>query len=146
MIGEHYELNPKNKKKLFYFISEESQGKILKVIGFQAVRGKIWNLYFGDITENGFSDAVVSNNADIYKVMNTVAVALYQFLEEYPEKVIRIVPVDDKRKRLYNIIFQRRIHEIEPNFHVFGKKRNKFEPYSPYKTHKIFELRLKQKS
>jgi hypothetical protein len=76
MIGEHYELNPRNKKKLFYFISKGNQGEILKVIGFQPVRGKIWNLYFGDITENGFSDSVVSNNDDIYKVMNTVAVAL----------------------------------------------------------------------
>jgi hypothetical protein len=146
MIGEHYELNPRSKKRLFYFISKGNQGEILKVIGFQAVRGKIWNLYFGDITENGFSDAVVSNNDDIYKVMNTVAAALYQFLEEYPERVIRIVPVDDKRKRLYNTIFQRRILEIEPNFYVFAKKGNKFEPYSPHKTYKIFELRLKQKS
>lgn len=78
--------------------------------------------------------------------MNTIAVALYQFLEEYPDRIIRIVPVDDKRKQLYNAIFQRRIHEIEPNFHVFGKKGNKFEVYSPHKTYKIFELRLKQKS
>ena len=81
--------------------------------------------------QNSFSDSVVSNNADIYKVMNTVAVALYQFLEEYPERIIRIAPVDDKRKRLYNIIFQRRIHEIESNFDVFAKKGNKFEVYSP---------------
>lgn len=145
MIGEHYELNPRNRKRLFYFISKGKQGEILKVIGFQAVRGKIWNLYFGDITENGFSDAVVSNNDDIYKVMNTVAVALYQFLEEYPERTIRIVPVDDKRKRLYNAIFQRRIHEIEPNFHVFAKRSSRFEVYSPHHTYKIFELRLKQK-
>lgn len=146
MIGKHYELNPRNKKTLFYFISEGNQGQILKVIGFQMVRGKIWNLYFGDITENSFSDSVVSNNADIYKVMNTVAVALYQFLEEYPERIIRIAPVDDKRKRLYNIIFQRRIHEIESNFDVFAKKGNKFEVYSPLKTYKIFQLRLKDKS
>lgn len=77
--------------------------------------------------------------------MNTVAVALYQFLETYPEKIIRIRPIDEKRKRLYNTIFQRRIHEIEPNFYVFGKKGNKFEVYSPHKTYKIFQLRLKEK-
>ena len=145
MIGEHYEVISRNKNRLFYFISKGNQGDILKVIGFQAVRGKIWNLYFGDITENGFSDAVVSNNADIYKVMNTVALALYQFLETYPERIIRITPVDDKRKRLYNTIFQRRIDEIEPNLHVSGKKGNRFEPYSPHKTYKIFQLHLKDK-
>ncbi len=38
MIGEHYELNPRKKKTLFYFISEGRQGDILKVIGFQPVR------------------------------------------------------------------------------------------------------------
>jgi hypothetical protein len=146
MIGEHYELNPRNNKRLFYFISEGNQGQILKVIGFQVVRGKIWNLYFGDITENGFSDIVISNNADIYKVMNTIAAALYQFLEEHPESIVRIVPVDDKRKRLYNAIFQKRIHEIEPIFHVFAKKGNKFEIYTPNKTYKIFQLQLKMKS
>lgn len=78
--------------------------------------------------------------------MNTVAVALYQFLEEYPDRIIRIVPVDDKRKRLYNTIFQRRINEIENQFYVFAKKSNRFEVYSPLDTYKIFELRLKQKS
>ncbi len=77
--------------------------------------------------------------------MNTVAVALYQFLEEYPDRIIRIAPVDDKRERLYNAIFQRRLDEIEPVFDIFAKKSNRFELYAPTKTYKIFELRLKRK-
>ncbi len=28
MIGEHYELNPRNRKRLFYFISKGKQGEI----------------------------------------------------------------------------------------------------------------------
>ena len=144
MIGEHYELKPRKRKTLFYFVSEGEQGEILKVIGFQPVRGKIWNIYFGDITKSGFSDSVVSNNADIYKIMNTVAFALYQFMGEYPSRIVRIAPVDDKRKRLYNAIFQRRIHEIEANFDVFAKKDNRFEVYSPNTTYSIFELHFKK--
>ena len=134
MIGEHYELKPRKRKTLFYFVSEGEQGEILKVVGFQPVRGKIWNIYFGDITESGFSDSVVSNNADIYKIMNTVSFALYQFMEEYPSRIVRIAPVDEKRKRLYNAIFQRRINEIETNFDVFAKKGKRFEVYSPNTT------------
>ena len=41
MIGDHYELKPRKRKTLFYFVSEGEQGEILKVIGFQPVRSKI---------------------------------------------------------------------------------------------------------
>lgn len=98
----------------------------------------------GIITESGFSDEIISNNADIYKVINTVASAVYQFFQEYPNRIVRIAPVDDKRKKLYNAVFQRRIHEIELNFDVFVKKNGRFKAYSSDSLYNLFELRLKK--
>ena len=52
-------------------------------------------------------DIVVTNNYDVAKVMRTIAKIVYVFFEHYPERTVYIEPVDEKRKRLYNLIFQR---------------------------------------
>ncbi len=148
MIGKHYDLESTKNKTVFYFMSEGPKGAIAKKIGYQPIGKRIWNLYFGDVTEDGedVNDSVVTNNDDLYQVMNTVAQSVYVFLEKYPNRIVRIVPVDDKRKMLYNTIFKRRFHEIEPIFEVYAQIGRNKEPYSATKNYNAFYLSLKTKN
>jgi hypothetical protein len=85
----------------------------------------------------------VTNNQDIVKVLNTVAKTVYIFLNQYPNSTILIKPVDEKRSKLYNTIFQRHIKVIELSFEIKGYIKDVVEPYSPLKIYDILQLKLK---
>ena len=92
--------------------------------------GDMFNLAFGDVVEGQLIDSVISNNQDIVTILNTVAKCVYEFLEMNPGSVIRIDPYDEKRKRLYNTIFQRKHQEIavmtEENIRLFPREYQDF--------------------
>ena len=81
----------------------------------------------------------------VYKVMRTVAKAAFIFLETYPDRTVFIEPVDMKRKRFYNAVFQRYYKEIEPIFDLFGLIGEIPEIYSPEIIYDFFELKRKKK-
>lgn len=123
MIDKAYKINKSEKDfSQFFFTSEGRQGKIEKVVVFSKTkRVNRWNLGFGDLLPTGdFDDEVVSNNGDLKKVIETVALCAQIFLEKHPSASLLILPVDEKRRRLYTSIFKRRIKEIEANYRVFG--------------------------
>lgn len=88
-------------------------------------------------------DSVTSNNQDIVTILNTVAKCLYEFLEINPGSTIRIVPYDEKRKRLYNTVFQRKHWEIEANFEIVAVIDEILQKYNPMKTYDYFLLKHK---
>jgi hypothetical protein len=143
MINEAYNLYPSNDNTFFIFESEGPKGKVTKIIEFSYIDDDIWNLGFGDWQKEGISDTVVTNNQDIVKVMNTVAKTVYIFLNQYPNSTIIIKPVDEKRNKLYNTIFQRHIKVIELSFDVKGYIKGRIEPYSPLKIYDILQIKLK---
>ncbi len=145
MISEHYRFLGSKNYTRYFFESIGKQGKVVKIVEFSLDKNNRWNLGFGDWRMGKIDDTVITNNHDVAKVISTVAKIVYIFFEKYPNRVVTINPVDDKRKRLYNIVFQRHITEIEPNFDLIGYINEKPETYSIEKNYDIFELKLKSK-
>ena len=90
-------------------------------------------------------DAVVSNNADLVKIMNTIASTLYSFTEQYPGSKVYIEPVDKKRSNLYHHIFRRRFGEIQPLFIIKGLTAGGWKDYLPGNHYLAFELERRTK-
>jgi methyltransferase-like protein len=145
MIKDTYPYFPITDDLFFGFRSEVVKGSILKIVIFTLVAKNKWNLGFGDWHNNDINDEVMTNNQDVVKVIGTVAKITYDFFETYPNAVVIIEPVDEKRKKLYNIVFKRHFDVIQSNFKIFGKKGRRKEIYSPNKIYDIFELSLKSK-
>lgn len=74
------------------------------------------------------------------KVLTTVAAATLAFLEEYPDCIVEIKPVDEKRKRLFNLLFSRRWEQILAKVTVIGLKGNERAIYSPHEFYDSFEI------
>jgi hypothetical protein len=144
MIKDAYPYFPIEDNLFYGFFSEGVKGRIPKAIIFTFERRK-WNLAFGDWKNNDIDDKVMTNNQDVVKVIGTVAKVTYQFFDDYPDAVLVIDPVDEKRKKLYNIVFQRHFETIEQNFNIVGFIKKRKQSYSPKRFYDKFELSLKSK-
>lgn len=146
MIKDIYPYFPIREHLLFAFVSEGINGDIYKLIAFTPTDDGKWNLGFGDWKDDGVvDDRVMTNNHDVVKVIGTVAKVTYDFFKKYPDAVVVIDPVDEKRKRLYNVVFQRHYAFISNDFHIIGERQKVMETYSPIETYDRFELFLKSK-
>jgi hypothetical protein len=146
MIKDAYTYFPIGDNLFYGFWSEGVKGRILKVIVFTFERRKRkWNLAFGDWKNSDLDDKVMTNNQDVVRVIGTVAKVAYQFFDDYPNAVLVIDPVDDKRKKLYNIIFQRHFETIKQTFKIVGFIKKRKQDYSPQHSYDKFELSLKSK-
>ena len=146
MITDSYPYFATKNKTSFVFESTGNQGTIIKIILFTLLESGEWNLGFGDWNNGEIDDLTISNNHDLIKVIQTVAKATYVFFEEYPESIVIIKPVDERRKRLYNLVFQRHIQAIELVFNVVGIINDVKEPFLPKKMYDNFEITLKFES
>ncbi len=146
MIKDAYPYFPITDNLFYGFFSVGVKGKIPKAIIFTfEKRKKKWNLAFGDWKNNDIDDQVMTNNQDVVKVIGTVAKVTYQFFDDYPDAVLVIEPVDEKRKKLYNIVFQRHFETIQQDFKIEGFIKKRKQNYSPQRTYEKFELSLKSK-
>jgi hypothetical protein len=145
MITESYNYINIRDKIEYLFASRGEQGRIAKLVSFTHVEDddELWNLAFGDMINGQMNDSVISNNHDIVKIIGTVAKIAYEFSTEFPLRRIRIKPVDDKRKKLYNHVFRRHYAFINDNFHIVGSFEGQKEAYSPEKVYDFFELKRK---
>jgi hypothetical protein len=145
MIKDAYPYFPIGDNLFHGFFSEGVKGRIPKVIIFTLEEDGKWNLCFGDWIDSGLDDSIMTNNHDVVKVISTVAKATYEFFDNYPSAILVIEPVDEKRKKLYNIVFQRHFETIKKEFKIIGFIREKRRIYSPMKVYNSFELSLKSK-
>jgi hypothetical protein len=129
MIDEHYPFSSREDKLLYYFYSNGPQGEILKIIIFQLSETGKWNLAFGDYEKEKIDDKIISNNNDLFKVMKTVVACTYDFSEKYPDRIIQVIPVDDKRNLLYHGILKRNLDIIEEKFWIDGLRNESIEPF-----------------
>jgi hypothetical protein len=144
MITQFYPYYPLKQKAHYIFESEGVKGSVFKIVALTLSDNNIWNLGFGDLKPDGFvNDSIITNNQDAAKVIRTVAKIAIDFLVQNPESIIEIKPVDDKRKRLYNSVFQRYYNDIEPNFNLLGFLGDNEEPYSPLKSYDRFTITFK---
>ncbi|MBC7777588.1 MAG: hypothetical protein H7246_19295 [Phycisphaerae bacterium] len=140
MIEESYDCFPFNNKTQFFFESTGLKGRVVKVVVFMRMEGNRWNVGFGDVREGRVDDTSFTNNNDVRKVLSTVAKTIYQFSEIHPEKIIVIVPRDERRKHFYNAIFKRYFSIASEVFDIFGILAEDRENYLPEKTYDSFEL------
>jgi hypothetical protein len=146
MIKDIYPYAQIGEGLLFAFVSEGINGDIYKLIAFTPTNDGKWNLGFGDWQDDGaVEDRVMTNNQDVVKVIGTVAKVTYDFFKKYPDAIVVVRPVDEKRKKLYNIVFQRHYAFINQDFHIIAEKDDVAEVYSPVEIYDRFELFLKSK-
>lgn len=127
-----------------YVFKSIGEKAVIKIVIFTPLRGNIWNLGFGDLENDGFiNDTIITNNQDASKVLRTVAKIAIDFLAKHPNYVLEIKPVDGKRKRLYNGIFQRYFEEMSDIFQIIGILGRKKEPYTPSKIYDKFRITYK---
>ena len=145
MIKNAYNLLQNHEATLFVFFSHGNNGRVMKAVLISPYNGNRWNLAFGDVQPDGeINDSVMTNNHDVAKVIGTVARAALLFSEKYPDRTLVIFPVDEKRKWLYNLVFRRRLMEIQTYFEVVGKRGPAWEPYDPELEYDAFEILRKQ--
>ncbi|MCF8246379.1 MAG: hypothetical protein K9J37_16485 [Saprospiraceae bacterium] len=141
MLGETYPIISVGNGLAFTFNSVEPKGMIQKIVLFQWYDLNCYNLAFGDIVGGFLSDETVSNNQDFVKVLGTVAKCAYQFVERQPGVILKITPVDEGRKMLYNAVFKRHHKTIAEKFDINGRVKEALEAYDPEKLYDEFELK-----
>jgi hypothetical protein len=144
MIKEHYPVLPFANGNVYYFISDGEKGKLPMVVMFEEYEANLYNLAFGVWEGGGMNDKTLTGNKDVYKVISTVAATVFKFTQSNPNAMIEILGVDEKRQRLYNLIFQRYFHDIEPYFHVSGFFMGFQMPYQPNYYFDKFVIQRKQ--
>lgn len=140
MLEKPYPLRSLGNGTRFLFVSKGPKGAILKIVLFDEIEKDKWNLAFGDWSNGKVHDIAITNNNDITRVLGAVAQAVFEFSALYPERTIMIFPVDEKRSRLYNLVFKRRWLEIAEYFTVIGLIENERKPYDPNDYYDSFEL------
>ena len=143
MINDAYPYYPSKGNMQFVFQSEGEQGKVMKMIQFTRLKNGEWNLGFGDWKKGTVDDLTVTNNHDAIRVIKTVAKATLDFFETYPGSVLVIKGSDDRRRRLYNYIFQKHFEDITLSFTIIGIIDEIEDYYSPLKFYHFFKISLK---
>ncbi len=140
MVEENYALLPLRNRTRYLFESKGPGGTVLKLIVFYPIEENLWNLGFGDLHKGQLDGTSMTNNHDVRRVLNTVAQAIHLFTEAYPESVVRVRPVDERRAHLYNLVFQRRYVEIAEHFEVLGWLGGEPSKYSPDRFYDTFDI------
>ncbi len=142
MIDNPYIFLSSRRSTWFVFESEGVMGKIPKLVTFEPYGENRWNVGFGDFKRGIADDSAISNNGDVSRVLNTIAQIIREFFTENPDAIVEIKPIDEKRKRLYNLVFQRHFEKIISDFQIKGLKGGFFETYSPNEFYDGFEIRV----
>jgi hypothetical protein len=143
MKNEHYPFVKNVESSYFEFESIGPKGVIRKVIAIEFMDENAWNIAFGDKTDADWTDKSISNNGDMVKVIATVIAAVLEFSATYPTRNLVIQPLDERRKSLYNLVFQKNMEDIEQIFEIWGSFNGDFLEYSPQIHCDIFFLSRK---
>lgn len=132
MNNDHYLLTRDESLAAYYFVSEGSK-RIQKGIFFQLLddEEKLYNLAFGDWDdEAGYLDDMVrTDNSDTQKVLNTVAIAVVDFMGENPGAKLMAKGSTESRTRLYQISILKNIEDISKVYDLEGLKNGYWESF-----------------
>jgi hypothetical protein len=144
---ENYSITFDDKQTTFDFISEGENGNIKKRIQFQSVNNKgLYNLAFGDfdVETNDFDDTVVTNNGDSQKILATVALSVFIFMEKYPIATVFAAGSTPSRTRLYKIGISNNIEEWQQDFNIFGfNEQQKWTIFKKEDSYSAFYIKRK---
>ncbi|MCC6725878.1 MAG: hypothetical protein IT258_15325 [Saprospiraceae bacterium] len=143
---EGYDFKLSEDKIRYEFTSTGPKGRIGKAVLFEMIAEEVWNLSFGDLSADGdFDDSIVTDNNDMRIVLQSLANIIHDFFDQHPNCEVFIDPVDNRRKLLYNRIFQEKHVEIQSIFEVSGvlKQPLRREGYSHQITYDCFLVKRK---
>ncbi|SDH08817.1 hypothetical protein SAMN04487996_12849 [Dyadobacter soli] len=144
MNTDYYLLTRDENLSAYYFVSEGSKGRIQKGVFFQLVNEEeqLYNLAFGDWNDDtGFLDDMVrTDNRDIQKVLNTVAIAVVDFMNENSNAKLIARGSTMPRTRLYRMNIARNLNEITEQFLVQGIKDGRLEVFREDVNYEAFLL------
>lgn len=131
MSKDKYSLETDQNNLIFEFFSEGPKGRILKIIEYQPLGGRFYNLAFGDSIENtkDFDDFVRTNNEDTEKVLSTVASTLYIFFQHHEGTIVIAEGSSQARTRLYRRYLTMFLELIETEFTLLGELDGKTERF-----------------
>jgi hypothetical protein len=140
MISEVYQLRADDSQTVFRFVSEGTNGSIIKIVSFVGFeyRPGVYNLGFGDLDgENQHGDDQArSNNGDMEKVLSTVAMAVIRFTDNNKDATIYAEGSTPARTRLYRLMINRFWKMTSELFEVKGFHPETgweaFRPNQPY--------------
>lgn len=120
----------------FTFVSRGRHGDLTKIVRFDKLqsRGNTYNLALGTLLpDNSFDYESTTNNGDRNKLLATVAIIVYVFMEEYTGYDVYITGSDYRRTLLYQRAINYGYPELIETFNIYGKLNNasqgEFEPY-----------------
>jgi hypothetical protein len=124
----------------FAFLSEGPRGKIKKGVQYSRIGKNLFNLSFGDWTEDlqELDDSSRSNNGDRDKVLVTVAYTAMSFTEAFPDTQIFITGSTAARTRLYQMGITANLQEILQNFEIQGFAIGVWEPFLAGRNYEAF--------
>jgi hypothetical protein len=147
MSKDKYQLEVDINKLIFEFYSEGPKGKILKIIEYQPIGGRFYNLAFGDSVDESkdFDDFVRTNNQDTEKVLATVASTLFVFFENHEGTIVIAEGSTHARTRLYRRYLAIFLEQIETEFDLFGELNGKTERFQKGIDYQFFLISKKAK-
>ncbi len=123
MKNEFYKsINFNKSRSIFSFKSIGKNGEIKKVVLFDLLaEPDIYNLALADIDTNGKLDfeSRISNN-DIRKIFATIWIIITYYFEFYPERKIFINGSSPERTRLFRVVININLEELEENYNIYG--------------------------
>jgi hypothetical protein len=101
-----------------------------------------FNLAFGDLDEASgeLNDKVVSNNNDRLKVLNTVAIAVLDFMGYNPNAFVLVKGSSLSRTRLYQMTINSFWPLINRQFMLYGKTSSDWVPFKKGTNYEAFML------
>lgn len=147
MDQKKYSLETDQNNLIFEFYSEGPKGKILKIVEYQQIGDRVYNLAFGDSVNNSkdFDDFVITNNGDTEKVLATVASTLYIFFEHHEGTIVVAEGITKSRTRLYRRYLSIFLELIELEFDLLGELDGKTERFRKDVNYQFFIISKKVK-
>ncbi|MFI5187702.1 MAG: DUF6934 family protein [Chitinophagales bacterium] len=131
---------------VFEFISTGPKGDIKKIIQFTPTKAEgAFNLAFGNINDDGsIDDTTANDNKDRDKILATVAAAVYDFTERFPDRYIFFTGSTKERTRLYRMALTLNYEELAEIFGIWGlTDETGFEPFEKRRSYTGFLIKRK---
>jgi len=146
MEQEKYFFETVSETVVYEFFSEGPRGRIRKRVIFRLMEEtpeRIFNISFGDSDGTGdiIDDEIVSNNADMQKILHTVVGTALEFISRHPDIWIYAKGSTPSRTRLYQIGIARFWKEIVPHFIVVGSSNGDWIPFKKGMNFEAFLIR-----
>lgn len=147
---DRYTLSVTKNRLSYSFESDGPNGKIPKLITFvpRNVSGRtFFHLSFGDWNEEteNLDDKTISNNRDRNKILATVATAVLEFTEHFPDMPIFAQGSTKSRTRLYQIGISANLEAIEQQLKVYGWIDDQWERFKKNENYDAFLVQRKRK-